>query len=39
MPGSKLKRRVTAPDGRTWVVQLVWWARPGAGHPELHRLT
>jgi hypothetical protein len=25
-----MKRRVTAPDGRTWVVQLVWWPRPGA---------
>jgi hypothetical protein len=30
MLGSKMKRRVTAPDGRTWVVQLVWWPRPGA---------
>lgn len=30
MLGSKLTRRVTAPDGRTWVVQLVWWPRPEA---------
>jgi hypothetical protein len=27
-----MKRRVTAPDGRAWVVQLVWWPRPGALH-------
>jgi hypothetical protein len=24
-----MKRRVIAPDGRAWVVQLVWWPRPG----------
>jgi hypothetical protein len=23
-----MKRRVSAPDGRDWVVQLVWWPRP-----------
>jgi hypothetical protein len=23
-----VKRHVTAPDGREWVVQLVWWPRP-----------
>lgn len=28
--GSGMKRRVLAPDGRAWVVQLVWWPRPGA---------
>jgi hypothetical protein len=27
-----MKRRVMAPDGRAWVVQLVWWPRPGALH-------
>jgi hypothetical protein len=25
MLDSAMKRRVTAPDRRTWVVQLVWW--------------
>jgi hypothetical protein len=25
-----MKRRAIAPDGRSWVVQLVWWPRPGA---------
>lgn len=30
MLDSAMKRRVTAPDRRTWVVQLVWWPRPGA---------
>lgn len=25
-----MKRRARAPDGREWVVQLVWWPRPGA---------
>lgn len=25
-----MKRRVKAPDGREWVVQFVWWPRPGA---------
>jgi hypothetical protein len=28
--GSRMKRHVTAPDGRAWDVQLVWWPRPGA---------
>lgn len=28
--GLETKRRVKAPDGRMWVVQLVWWPRPGA---------
>ena len=23
-----MKRRATAPDGRPWTVQLVWWPRP-----------
>jgi hypothetical protein len=26
-----MKRRVTAPDGREWVVQLVWWPRSSQG--------
>ena len=26
---SRLRRRVSTPDGRAWVVQLVWWPRPG----------
>src|SRR5215468_3174896 len=26
-----MKRRVVAPDGREWVVQLVWWPRLTAG--------
>jgi hypothetical protein len=30
MLGSEMKRRVKAPDGHGWVVQLVWWPRPGA---------
>lgn len=30
--GSAMKRRVIAPDGREWTVQLVWWPRPGALH-------
>ena len=30
MFGSGMKRWVIAPDGRAWVVQLVWWPRPGA---------
>jgi hypothetical protein len=26
---SRLKPRVTTPDGRARIVQLVWWPRPG----------
>jgi hypothetical protein len=32
MFGSGMKRRVMAPDDRAWVVQLVWWPRPGTLH-------
>ncbi len=32
-----MRRKVASPDGREWVVQLVWWPRPSEGSRQSER--
>jgi len=32
-----MKRKVVGPDGREWIVRLVWWPRPSEGSRQSER--